>query len=358
MHDIIFVLRQSVTITLFVIIMMLIIEYLNVFSKGLWSRGLSSSPWKQILLSAVLGIIPGCLGAYTAVSLYVHNLIGTAALATAMIATSGDEAFFMFSVIPEQALMINVALFAIAIASGFVINWFTRKKAPVVNYPDKQMVIHKDEAECFCYKGKDLVRNFQNFSLYRGIFMAIVLFALAFVVFFAGHDHGGSLEIIPAGNLQHEHPEWIRTTFIIVLVIALFIVVTVNDHFIKHHIVDHVIRKHLLRIFLWTFGTLLVLHFADQYLNLEKLIGDNLYVVLLIAVLIGIIPQSGPHLMFVVLFASGNLPLSILLANSIVQDGHGSLPLLAESRKGFLVIKAINIAVGLLVGVTGLLAGM
>jgi len=51
------------------------------------------------------------------------------------------------------------------------------------------------------------------------------------------------------------------------------------------------------------------------------------------------------------------LPLSILLANSIVQDGHGSLPLLAETRKGFFIIKGINIAVGLIVGIAGLMAG-
>jgi len=102
---------------------------------------------------------------------------------------------------------------------------------------------------------------------------------------------------------------------------------------------------------------LLILHFVNQYLDIEKIIGDNVYVVLLIAVLVGVIPESGPHLFFVILFASGNLPLSILLANSIVQDGHGSLPLLAETRKGFLIIKGINIAVGLIVGVIGLLVG-
>jgi hypothetical protein len=41
-----------------------------------------------------------------------------------------------------------------------------------------------------------------------------------------------------------------------------------------------------------------------------------------------------------------------------VQDGHGSLPLLAETRKGFFLIKAINIAVGLIVGLIGIFAGI
>ena len=58
--------------------------------------------------------------------------------------------------------------------------------------------------------------------------------------------------------------------------------------------------------------------------------------------------------MFVTLFANGALPLSVLLANSIVQDGHGALPLLAESRRAFLIVKAINLAAGFLVGAVAL----
>jgi hypothetical protein len=73
--------------------------------------------------------------------------------------------------------------------------------------------------------------------------------------------------------------------------------------------------------------------------------STNTFTILILAVLLGIIPESGPHILFVTLFASGNIPFSILLANSIVQDGHGALPLLAESKKSFLVMKAVNVLV-------------
>ena len=39
-----------------------------------------------------------------------------------------------------------------------------------------------------------------------------------------------------------------------------------------------------------------------------------------------------------------------LLANSIVQDGHGTSPLLAVSKKALVVLKIINLVVGLAVG--------
>jgi hypothetical protein len=50
------------------------------------------------------------------------------------------------------------------------------------------------------------------------------------------------------------------------------------------------------------------------------------------------------------LFANGTLPFGILLANSIVQDGHGMLPMLAVSKRGFIIVKLINMVVGFLAG--------
>jgi hypothetical protein len=71
---------------------------------------------------------------------------------------------------------------------------------------------------------------------------------------------------------------------------------------------------------------------------------------LIIAVLVGIIPESGPHFIFITLFAQGAIPFSVLLASSISQDGHGMLPLLAESKRGFLGVKFVNIIYALIVG--------
>ncbi|MBW2683365.1 MAG: hypothetical protein JRC69_07380, partial [Deltaproteobacteria bacterium] len=72
---------------------------------------------------------------------------------------------------------------------------------------------------------------------------------------------------------------------------------------------------------------------------------------------VGLIPESGPHLIFLTLYVEGTIPLSIFLASSVVQDGHGMLPMLAESRKEFFRVKAINFTVGLLFGFIGFLGG-
>jgi hypothetical protein len=45
----------------------------------------------------------------------------------------------------------------------------------------------------------------------------------------------------------------------------------------------------------------------------------------------------------------------VLLASSISQDGHASIPLLAESRRSFLWAKLINCLVALLAGFSAML---
>ncbi len=355
MSEIIPILKQSIVITLFVLSMMLVIEYLNILSKGLWSKDLQKSPFKQVIFGALLGIIPGCLGAYTAVSLYVHNIFSLGALVATMIATSGDEAFIMFSVIPDTAILIHIAIFIIAIVTGLTVNAFSKKR--LFKYSEKHFHIHKEEVECVCFDAPSIITQLKNISFVRLSLLLGLITILTMVIInllHGDHDHQESSQLVLN---QHTHPLWISITFIVVLSISTFIVFTVNDHFLKEHVWKHIIGKHFLKIFLWTFFTLLALSLLNSYYQLDTLIGDNLYLVLLIAVLVGIIPESGPHFVFVILFASGSIPLSILLASSIVQDGHGSLPLLAESRKSFFVVKVINVAVGLIVGAVGLLIG-
>ena len=74
-----------------------------------------------------------------------------------------------------------------------------------------------------------------------------------------------------------------------------------------------------------------------------------------IAALIGVIPESGPHLIFVLLYAHNPATFPALLASCISQDGHASIPLLAESKRSFLWAKTINCAVALIAGYAAML---
>ena len=116
-------------------------------------------------------------------------------------------------------------------------------------------------------------------------------------------------------------------------------------------------KKHVPQIFLWTFGALIVMYVLTEHLHLESTIREGKWIVLLVACLVGLIPESGPHLIFVTFYVQGTIPLSILLASSIVQDGHGMLPMLAHSKRSFLGIKVINFMIGFLCGAIGMIIG-
>ena len=332
---------NSLMITGFVFVMMLIIEYVNVQSRGIWQKSLTVNKWRQYLFAGILGVIPGCLGAFTIVALFSHRLVSFGALVTTMIATSGDEAFVMFAMFPQKAALLTVLLFVISILAGYVTDKFYTPKRITEKFSEKNLPLH-DEPQCKCFQKENLWNYLFHPTMYRFALDIIVLLLILGVI---------------TGELAGGAKIWMKITILLSLGFSFFVVVSVPDHFLKKHIWDHIVKVHIPRIFLWTFGTLLAIHFLMNYIDVHAWLSDNMLMVLFFAIIIGIIPESGPHLIFVTLFFQGAIPFSVLLASSISQDGHGSLPLLAESKRGFLAVKLVNIVYALIFGLIGYLTG-
>ena len=110
------------------------------------------------------------------------------------------------------------------------------------------------------------------------------------------------------------------------------------------------VKKHLFRVFLWSFGALLFVHWGLAFWNLDAFIHEHMPWIPVIGALVGIIPESGPHIIFVMMYARGLIPFSVLFTTSFVQDGHGMLPLLSYSLKDSVLIKIFNLIFGLAVG--------
>jgi hypothetical protein len=121
-------------------------------------------------------------------------------------------------------------------------------------------------------------------------------------------------------------------------------------HYLKVHVWDHIIKHHIWKVFLWTFFAMLIVQWGLQNWHLDGFIKEHLGLVLILSVLVGIIPESGPHLVFVMLYANGIIPFSVLLASSITQDGHGMLPLLSYTIRDTVLIKLFNMGAALVVG--------
>lgn len=346
------ILRSSVMITGLVIMMMLLIEYLNTRSQGRWIQGLRKSSFGQVLLGTLLGLIPGCMGGFATVSLYTHGVLGFGALIAMMVASSGDEAFVMLATIPDKALLLFGILAVVAMLSGLAVNALGIQKRLKVAC-DREFELHGEDLEQHHHHTAD-----EGGASWRRIVLivgeALFIAALGFGLLSDG-DH--EAEHHAAGiNLLDE--QWMNVMFAIISLFVLYFTAFSPRHFVEEHLWNHVVCHHLLRIFLWTAGTLAVIEVGLHFLNLEAWIQDNIPLMILFAVLVGIIPESGPHMLFITLFAGGMVPFSVLLASSVSQDGHAGLPLLAETKSGFLKAKLVNIIIALIVGFAAYALGL
>lgn len=367
-HIIVDAFRNAVLITGLVVVMMMMIESLNIESKGMVFKGLKKTKFGQVVIAALLGSVPGCMGGFATVSLYTHRMFSFGALVAMMIASSGDEAFVMLAMIPEQALLLFAILFIIAIVVGMGVDLFHGKL-------HSRSCSHHDHSECGvetdCHDGYVVHENEETPKRHFGwkrilMFVGLALFIAALATGHLGHEHG-----VHEGHVAHVHEhahdhahhhqinllseEWMNMLFAGLSVIVLFVLIFASDHFVEGHLWNHIIKRHLPTIFAWTFGVLLVLGFGMNYMDLDKWISGNTALMILLATLVGIIPESGPHMIFVTLFAAGVVPFPVLLASSISQDGHASIPLLAESRKSFAWAKLINCIVALAAGYAAML---
>jgi hypothetical protein len=273
------VLSQAVQVTLLVLIMMTLVDAVNVWTRGKLATLLKGAGrWRQYVVASLIGAAPGCMGAFTNVSLYVHGIITFGALVGSMAAVSGDEAFVMLAMFPKTAMLLFGVLFVI----GVVVGWVTDKAV-------KKWKISTCE-DC---------------------------------------------------EAQQFHPA--QEGFV---------------HYVKDHIWQHIVKKHLWKTALWTFGALLVVEFGLRYWNLESLTSHYTILLLFAGALIGLIPESGPHLIFVTMFANGLIPFSVLFTSTFVQDGHGMLPLLSYSIKDSVIVKVFNFSFGVIFGLILLAFGL
>jgi len=327
------VLLRAVMITSFVGAMMILVEYVNVLTQGQVRTAFSGSRWSQYLAATALGLVPGCLGAFVVVALFIHRSVTLGAVVACMIATSGDEAFVMLALFPAKATLLMLALAVIGILAGLATDLVLGWSATATRCDSLEM--HLPTRDCRCFDPTTIVRQLRQPSVARGLMItATALFALSVSTGFVGPFDWG----------------WMRITLLCVVLFALFVVTTVPEHFLEEHLWRHIALRHLSRIFLWTFAAMLVIAQLDRWASVGTLVQERTGQLLLSAAALGVIPESGPHLLFVTLFDQGVLPWSVLITSSIVQDGHGMLPLLSHSWRDFLKIKAINVLVGLLVG--------
>ena len=336
------ILEHALMITAFVFVMMLLVDYVDMVTARRMSMFMQGGQWRQYTLASFFGSTPGCLGAFMNVSLYVHGMITFGAVVGGMIATSGDEAFVMLAQFPGPALI----LFGLLFIMGILFGWVSDKLTGILGIVPSEACVGNQCEQCLpgddesgeresIHPLKSIPENFRSLSFTRFLLLALI---------------GLMLFLFLYGIIGPTSWDWKRLTFVGLSLCSLFIASIASEHYLHEHIWDHIIKKHLLRVFLWSFGALMFVHWGFSSWNLELFVRDHMVWVLLIGALVGVIPESGPHLVFVMLYAEGLIPFSVLFTASFVQDGHGMLPMLSYSIRDSLLIKAFNLIFGVTVG--------
>lgn len=273
LNELILSLTETSKIVLMVTPLMILTEFFEMKFKDRIQELITERHANQYLIASLLGAVPGCVGAFSIVSLYSHGLVGFGSLIAVMLATAGDEAFVMLAMVPDAALLIFAACIVLGVLGGLSADRITQ----------------------------------------------------------AAH-----LKIRQACSIEI-HQNDLNST-----------------HFIKEHVYGHILRRHVPRMFLWIFFTLLAVDYLVAELNLESIVPSlPPFALFVLAALVGIIPESGPHLFFLTLYSRRMIPFSVLLVNTLSQDGHGLLPLLSYSAKDTLYVQVFTTSFSLIVG-TGL----
>lgn len=271
------ILFHALEITALVFVMMIIIDWIDVHTRGRLPSWISGHPFYQYGMASLLGLTPGCMGVYMNISLYMHGYISLGAMVGGMIATTGEATLVMFALFPKTALLLNLILVTLGIIFALITDVIVRK----FHIP------HCEECEALVY-----------------------------------HKNESSI-----------------------------------SHYIKEHVWQHIIKKHIWKIFLWSFFAMWIIHVGGQYWDIKTFVKVHPQLVLLIAVLVGIIPDVAPQFIFVFMFSESLIPFSVLLASSMVQNGHGLIPLLSYSVKDTITIKTFNVIFGLATGLAVMALG-
>jgi len=224
------VLKHALIITLFVFVMMVLIDYINVMTRGRLSHTVKGGQWRQYFVASFLGATPGCLGAFLNVSFYVHGLLSFGAITAGMIATSGDEAFVMLAMFPDKALILFGVLFFLAMGSGWLVDKIASAlKIKPCEACQLQQVHSEDIENCRCLSREEILPQLRSISLPRLLILLIlVLLATAILIGILGP---------PTWN-------WQRIILITLLPIAILIGVTVPEHYLREHIWNHIVKEH------------------------------------------------------------------------------------------------------------------
>ncbi|MCR1898557.1 putative manganese transporter [Irregularibacter muris] len=391
-----------IEVTAFVGAVLIIFGYINFSQSGKLVKVIQESKSIQPIIGALLGLTPGCGGAIFVMPLFPAGVVSFGTVVATLIATMGDSAFVIMTIMPGKYILVSLFSFIAAIITGYIVDYFNfgdrlLKKIKLKNRKESEELHKNMDHSAQNLEGHPIVEG--NTELVKHI----------------GHHEGDEIDLILHHEIKgHQNPNtfgykfthqgyiayWILIAIGLVFGILDLMQIELNELAIPHlgtmlgiigilfSIFMMVMGKKFLQddtheevemkamslketlihnaqetafVGTWVFVAYLVYNFmvlglgGGSYAAGETLITGFLTSTGLLAVLIGtaigIIPGCGPQIIFVTLYTQGMVPFAALLANAISQDGDALFPLLAIDKRSSFWATVFNTIPALIMGI-------
>ena len=259
----------------------------------------------QVPLAALLGATPGCGGAVVVVAAYSSGNVGFGAVVATLTATMGDAAFLLIATRPDVAIVVLPLSFAIGIASGWIVDAFSR-----------EVMTANTSADCELAPliGKVRLRDYAFFAAVApGLLIGATQLSGADV-----YEVYGSFVTVVG----------LIGTAIGLLIWASSIVSAMTNE--KDSPLTRMAEETAF-ISVWVIGAYLAYDYIVAFtgLDLELMFATVAPLLPLIGVVIGLIPGCGPQVLVTTLYINGLIPFSALMGNAISNDGDALFPAIA-----------------------------
>jgi hypothetical protein len=325
------------------------------------TRWLQAGAHRGPLAGAMLGAVPGCGGAIVVMPLYLRGEVSYGTVIATLTATMGDSSFVLLAADPRLAVVVHGGLLVVGAATGALVDRLgigprNRPEPGAAAIATRVMTVAPTSTVGAAAAPLGITARPRVRAVPWGTIGFWSLTLVAFVV------------AVPT-VLQLVDPTrfdlaGLPTTTILGLIgAATCLAVTAATRVGAH--LEHAARPaaerprevlvetatETARIVTWVVVAFVGYEVAVATTGLDIATLPSIGLLgVLAGALLGLIPGCGPQLVLTGLWAQGALPLSVLAANALSQDGDALIPLLAVDRPAAVLASVITVLPGLLIG--------
>lgn len=347
-------------------VFIILFGYINYKTSNNISNIISKSKNIQPLIGAIIGAMPGCSGSLIIMPLYIKNKLSFGCIIASLISSMGDASFILISSNFKLYVFISVVGIITGTIVGYLVDIFNLesklrlKKRKYIGISNKMTVAKLYNNKTKIKRNNIMKNKFTYIITYKigyKIYIGIILIGFLFMLLVNHHT---------SSNLNRSIHYLEKIISIIGILFSIVYMMCFKKSYKNLNIhSDDMNRKSIKEILIASSGEIsfiitwiyisyilynliIFLIGGEQYLA-SLVISTSIFSVL-IASFLGMIPGCGIQIVLMSFFLKGNIPLGVIIANSISQDGDALFPLIALDKKSAIWATIITTIPAIIVG--------